>query len=101
MADPILSVRDLAVGYATPAGLLQPVKGVSFDIAPREVVGLVGDAGSGKSTTALALLGLVRAPGRIIAGTVRFGGRDLLSLPDAEIRAIRGREIGIIVANSA
>ena len=99
MADPILSVRDLAVGYATPAGLLQPVKGVSFDIAPREVVGLVGDAGSGKSTTALALLGLVRAPGRIIAGTVRFGGRDLLSLPDAEIRAIRGREIGIIVQN--
>ncbi len=99
MADPILSVRDLAVGYATPAGMLQPVRGVSFDIAPREVVGLVGDAGSGKSTTALALLGLVRAPGKILAGTVSFGGSDLLSLPDQEIRAIRGRDIGIIVQN--
>ena len=99
MADPLLKVRDLAVGYPTPAGLLQPVKRVSFDIAPQEVVGLVGDAGSGKSTTALALLGLVRAPGKIMGGQVEFGGRDLLTLPDDEIRAIRGRDIGIIVQN--
>ena len=99
LPKPILSVRDLAVGYATPAGLTQPVKSVSFDIAPREVVGLVGDAGSGKSTMALALLGLVRAPGRISSGSVMFGGRDLLRMPDEEIRAIRGRDIGIIVQN--
>ncbi|MEY3307655.1 MAG: hypothetical protein RLZZ413_1693, partial [Pseudomonadota bacterium] len=50
-SHPVLRVRDLAVGYPTPAGLLQPVNGVSFDIGAREVVGLVGDAGSGKSTT--------------------------------------------------
>ena len=98
-SHPVLRVRDLAVGYPTPAGLLQPVNGVSFDIGAREVVGLVGDAGSGKSTTALALLGLVRAPGKIMGGTVEFDGRDLLALPDDEIRSIRGRDIGIIVQN--
>jgi peptide/nickel transport system ATP-binding protein len=56
--EPLLSVRDLKVGYEVPGGLVTPVDGVSFDLRPREVVGLVGDAGSGKSTTALALMGL-------------------------------------------
>ena len=99
MGDALLSVRDLRVGYEVPGGLVTPVAGASFEVREREVVGLVGDAGSGKSTTALALLGLARAPGRILGGTVRFDGRDLLSLPDEEIRRIRGREIGIIVQN--
>lgn len=99
MDDALLSVRDLRVGYDVPGGMVTPVAGASFDVREREVVGLVGDAGSGKSTTALALLGLARAPGRILGGSVTFAGRDLLTLPDEEIRRIRGREIGIIVQN--
>ena len=98
-ADPLLRVQGLSVGYDTPGGLVHPVRALTFSIAAREVVGLVGDAGSGKSTAALALLGLVRAPGRILGGSVTFGGQDLLTLPDADIRAIRGRDIGIIVQN--
>lgn len=98
-AEPLLRVQGLSVGYDTPGGLVHPVRNLSFSIAAREVVGLVGDAGSGKSTAALALLGLVRAPGRILGGSVAFGGQDLLTLPDADIRAIRGRDIGIIVQN--
>ena len=81
--------------------LIVPVEGVSFDLNSREVIGLVGDAGSGKSTTALALLGMARPPGKILGGEVYFEGRDLLKLPDAEMRAIRGRDIGIIVQKPA
>ena len=98
-ADPILSVQGLRVGYDVPGQLVTPVEDVSFDIRPHEVVGLVGDAGSGKSTTALALMGLARPPGRILGGQVVFEERDLLTRSDAEMRAIRGRDIGIIVQN--
>lgn len=96
---PLIEVRNLQVTYRTRTAVARPVAGVSFAIRPREVVGLVGDAGSGKSTTALALLGLARAPGQITGGEVIFGGRDLLALSDAELRAVRGRDIGIIVQN--
>jgi peptide/nickel transport system ATP-binding protein len=95
----LLSVRNLQVTYRSETAVSRPVDGASFTINPREVVGLVGDAGSGKSTAALALLGLARAPGAITGGEVIFEGRDLLKLPDDEIRAIRGRDIGIIVQN--
>jgi oligopeptide/dipeptide ABC transporter ATP-binding protein len=98
-AAPLLEVRGLSVGYAAPEGLVVPVEDLSFAIAPREVVGLVGDAGAGKSTAALALMGLVRPPGRILAGEVRFAGRDLLAMSEDDRRAIRGRDIGIIVQN--
>lgn len=90
----LLHARNLRVSY----GDTTPVDGVDLTINPREVVGLVGDAGSGKSTLALALLGLARPPGRI-TGHVDFDGRDLLTLPDDQIRQIRGRDIGIIVQN--
>lgn len=96
---PLIEVRDLQVTYRSETAATRPVDGVGFAINPREVVGLIGDAGSGKSTTALALLGLARPPGRITGGEIRFDGRDLLSLPDEELRAIRGRDIGIIVQN--
>lgn len=97
--EPLIQVRDLEVTYRTTSGATRPVAGVSFDIRPREVVGLVGDAGSGKSTTALALLGLARPPGKITGGQILFGGRDLLRQSDEELRKIRGRDIGIIVQN--
>jgi len=97
---PLLDVHELRVGYPVAGHDPHlPVAGLSFQIREREVVGLVGDAGCGKSTAALALLGLVRAPGRILGGQIRLDGRDLLTLGDAELRRIRGREIGIIVQN--
>lgn len=97
--ESLLRVRGLEVSYPVPGGSVRPVAGVDFEIRGREVVGLVGDAGSGKSTVALALLGLARPPGRITAGEVMFEGRDLLKLAEHELRAIRGRDIGVIVQN--
>lgn len=95
----LLKVDGLTVGYPMPGGMFRPVDGVSFSIREREVVGLVGDAGSGKSTAALALLGLCRPPGRILSGAVHFEDRNLLALSDEELRNVRGRDIGIIVQN--
>ncbi len=99
VARTIMSVRGLTVGYPTPEGWSRPVNGLDLDIREREVIGLVGDAGSGKSTAALALLGLARAPGKILDGSIEFGGRDLLKLSDDQLREIRGRDISIIVQN--
>ena len=95
----IIKVEGLKVGYPTPDGVVMPVKGLDFAIRENEVVGLIGDAGSGKSTAALALLGLTRPPGKIYEGRVLFNGDDLLAMGDDRLRAIRGKEIGYIVQN--
>ena len=94
-AAPLLVAEDLRVGYPGAPVL----RGLSLAVNRREIVGLMGDAASGKSTAALALMGLVRAPGRIEGGAVRFEGRDLLTLPEAELRALRGRDLAIVVQN--
>ncbi len=96
---PLMEVRGLRVSYRVLGGAVTPIDGLSLSIRRREVVGLVGDAGSGKSTAALALLGLVRPPGEITSGEVIFEGRDLLKLPPEELRAVRGRDIGVIAQN--
>jgi ABC-type dipeptide/oligopeptide/nickel transport system ATPase component len=76
---------------------VRAVDDVSFTLSRGETLGIVGESGSGKSVTALALMRLVPSPpGRIAAGSIRFEGRDLLSLSDAEIRAVRGRDIAMI-----
>ncbi len=98
-APEILRVEDLAVSYPTPAGPVRPLTGLSLAVREREVVGLIGDAGSGKSTAALAMMGIVRPPGRIERGRVLFGGRDLLGMAEDDLRRLRGRDIGIIVQN--
>lgn len=95
----VISVDGLCVGIPHAGRMLRPVDGMSFVIREREVVGLIGDAGSGKSTAALALLGLTRSPGKILSGRIDFGGRDLLQLPETELCHIRGRDIGLIVQN--
>ncbi|MEM8742882.1 MAG: ABC transporter ATP-binding protein, partial [Pseudomonadota bacterium] len=97
--DALLTVAGLAVDYPTPQGAATPLRNVSFSIGAGEMVGLIGDAGSGKSTLALALLGLVRPPGTIAGGAVTFDGQDLLGLPEDDLRALRGRDIGVIVQN--
>jgi oligopeptide/dipeptide ABC transporter ATP-binding protein len=95
-AEPLLSVRDLRVQFWTRRGTIHAVNGISFDIAPGETLGIVGESGCGKSVTSLALLGILPRAGRVAGGTARFEGRDLLQLSDGELRSVRGREIGII-----
>ncbi len=94
--QPLLSVEDLRVQFATARGTVYAVNGVSFDIAPGETLGLVGESGCGKSVTSLALLGILARNGRVISGRALFDGRDLLALSDSQLRGIRGREIAMI-----
>jgi peptide/nickel transport system ATP-binding protein len=92
----ILQVRDLRVYYHTTLGAVRAVDGVSFDLRPGERLGLVGESGSGKSTVALALLRLIKPPGRIEAGEVRLDGVDLLALPEKEMRRLRLAAIALV-----
>ncbi|MBI3507296.1 MAG: ABC transporter ATP-binding protein [Proteobacteria bacterium] len=92
----LLEVRDLATHFATRAGLLKAVDGVSFSIAPGEIVGLVGESGSGKSVTGFSILGLVDPPGRIVGGSVKLDGNEIVGLPADELRALRGRRMAMV-----
>ncbi|MCC7427899.1 MAG: ABC transporter ATP-binding protein [Alphaproteobacteria bacterium] len=93
----LLDVRGLRVRFDTPGGTVHAVNDVSYTLADGETLGVVGESGSGKSVHVLAMLGLIpRPPGRIEAGEVIFAGRDLLRLSEAELRDVRGGEIGII-----
>jgi oligopeptide/dipeptide ABC transporter ATP-binding protein len=92
----LLSVRDLTVHFATDGGVVEAVDAVSFDVRAGEILGVVGESGSGKSVTALALLRLIRPPGRIVGGAVRFEGTDLLALTEEQMRAVRGRRIAMV-----
>ena len=96
MADPLLDVSNLSIGFASGAVTTPVVHGISFTVGAGETVGLVGESGSGKSLTALALLGLVRPPGRILGGRVQFRGRDLLALSEEKLRKIRGADIALV-----
>jgi oligopeptide/dipeptide ABC transporter ATP-binding protein len=94
--EAILEVEDLRVEFWTGRGTVHAVNGISFDIAPGETLGIVGESGCGKSVTSLALLGILPRAGRVPTGRALFAGRDLLGLSDAELRTIRGREIAMI-----
>jgi peptide/nickel transport system ATP-binding protein len=94
---PLLSVRDFLVHLRSSDGTIRAVDGVSFDIHPGETFGLVGESGCGKSITALSLLGLTPSRGLArMSGEALFEGRDLLKLPPADLRDIRGDRIGMI-----
>ena len=99
-APSLLVVEDLRVEFPTPKGSLRAADGVSFRVSSGEIVGLVGESGCGKSVTMLALLRLVRPPGRIASGRVVFKGRDLLALPEPEMRSLRGGEMAMIFQNA-
>ena len=97
MNEPLLEVRDLCTHFFTDDGVVRAVDGVSYRLSAGETLAVVGESGSGKSVTSLSILRLVPSPpGRIVGGSIRFRGRDLLSLPESEMRAIRGREISMI-----
>ena len=96
----LIAVEGLRVAFPRPDGTrLVAVHGVSLAIRPGEFVGLMGEPGCGKSTVAIAMMGLVRAPGVIEAGSVTFQGRDLLAMRESEREKLRGRDIGLIVQN--
>ena len=96
MSEPVLSVRNLRTHFFTRAGVVKAVDGVSFDLAPGEIMGLVGESGSGKTVTGFSLLGLVDEPGRIVEGSIKLNGTEMTTLLDPELRARRGRDISMI-----
>lgn len=96
MTDALLEVRKLRVEFPTRHGALLALDDISFTIAPGEVLGVVGESGAGKSLTGAAIIGLLEPPGRIADGEIRLLGRRIDTLPPAEMRRVRGREIGAI-----
>src|SRR5579871_5892871 len=99
---PLLSIRDLSIGFETETGIVKGVAGLNFDVKRGEIVALVGESGSGKSITSLSILRLLASPpARYLSGEILFTGRDgntvnLLSLDGEALRRIRGREIAMI-----
>jgi len=93
---PLLEVRNLNTVFPSGGKLVRAVSGVNFTLDEGEILGVVGESGCGKSTLLLSLLRLLRYPGRVDSGEVRFRGRDLLSLNNKEMRALRGKEISMI-----
>lgn len=93
---PVLSVRDLVVEFPTRRGRLTAVDGISFDIAPGEVLGVVGESGAGKSITGTAVIGLLDPPGRIAGGAIHLEGSRIDELSPEEMRRVRGRRIGMV-----
>jgi len=95
--EPVLRIRDLSVSFATDEGNVKAVQRVSLDLFPGETLGLVGESGCGKSVTAMSCLRLIPSPpGRIEAGQALFRGRDLLRIPAADLRRVRGNAVGMI-----
>src|SRR5690242_8661844 len=99
MTEVILSARDLSVAFPHKGGETYVVNNPTLDIKAGEFVGLMGQPGCGKSTAAIALMGLAKPPGRIVSGSVSFLGRDLLTLEEPKLREVRGKDIGLIVQN--
>jgi len=96
MPDPVLEVRNLRVDFPGRHGTVTALDGVSLDLRPGEILGVVGESGAGKSMTGLAIQGLLEPPGHIAAGEIRLNGRRIDTLPLRQMEKIRGREIGAI-----
>jgi peptide/nickel transport system ATP-binding protein len=96
MTVPVLSVRDLTVEFVTRRGTLRAIDSISFDIAPGEVLGVVGESGAGKSLTGTAVIGLLEPPGRIAGGEIRLSGTRIDDLKHEDMRKLRGKRIGMV-----
>lgn len=93
---PLLEVTNLVTWFPTARGEIKAVDGISFSVAPGEVLGIVGESGSGKSITGFSIIGLIDEPGRIVEGSIKLEGRELIGLPAHELRAIRGKTISMV-----
>lgn len=92
----LLDVSNLKTWFPSDRGEVRAVDGVSFSVSPGEVLGIVGESGSGKSVTGFSIIGLIDEPGRIVEGSIKFEGRELIGLPQEELRKIRGRIISMV-----
>ena len=97
----LLEVRDLATHFPTRAGLAKAVDGVSFRLDAGDILGLVGESGSGKSVTGFSILGLIDPPGKIVRGSVKFEGTELVGLDAEALRSLRGRRIAMVFQDPA
>ena len=95
-AEPILSVENLTASFLVDGVWKPVVRDVSFSVAPGETVAIVGESGSGKSVTSLSIMRLLQSDSSRIEGTIMLGGRDLLSLPEHEMRKVRGNDVSMI-----
>jgi peptide/nickel transport system ATP-binding protein len=97
MPEPILKVRDLALHYFTSKGVVRALDGVSFDIAPGETLGLVGESGCGKTTTGVALLNMPSPPGKIVSGSIILDGTEIVGMKDRDLRSkVRWSKISMV-----
>src|ERR1700704_3773267 len=95
--EPLLSIRNLVVEFATDDGIVHAVDGVTYDVFPGEVLGIVGESGSGKSVSTMTILGLIpQPPGKVVSGEAIFDGRDLLKLSKKDMRAVGGQGVAMI-----
>jgi oligopeptide/dipeptide ABC transporter ATP-binding protein len=95
--QPLLEVDALNIAFDTPRGQLRPVRDVSYSIFPGQTLAVVGESGCGKSVTAMSIMRLIPSPpGRVLSGHIRFSGRDLLQLPEKQMRSVRGGDIAMI-----
>ena len=95
----ILEVDTLHAVFPTPAGVVKAVNGVTFAVGPGEMVGLVGESGSGKSATVRSVIGLLPDPGKVVGGSIRFVGQELVGASGKDLRRIRGKQIGFVGQN--
>jgi len=93
---PVLAVENLSTHFFTRDGVVKAVDGLSFEVMPGEVLGLVGESGSGKSITGFSIMGLIDPPGRIVSGSIRLKGEELVGLDDRAMRKVRGRSLAMV-----
>jgi oligopeptide/dipeptide ABC transporter ATP-binding protein len=97
----LLEIQGLRVHFDSPQGTVKAVDGVDLKLGEGQTLGLVGESGCGKSVTALSILRLITPPGRILGGSILFEGRDLMALPEREMRRVRGNRIGLVFQEPA